>query len=63
MATLIELLAPAKLNLHLGIYPGRDERGYHRADSVMIGVALADRVSIAPAERLTLVTSVDCDVP
>lgn len=63
MATLIELLAPAKLNLHLGIYPGRDERGYHRADSVMIGVALADRVSIAPADRLTLVTSVDCGVP
>ena len=62
-ATSIELLAPAKLNLHLGIYPGRDERGYHRADSVMVGVALADRVRIEPAEELALTTSVDCGVP
>ena len=59
----LELLAPAKLNLHLGIYPGRDERGYHRADSVMIGVALADSVQIAPADSLVLTTSVDCGVP
>ena len=29
MSAPIELRAPAKLNLHLGIYPGRDERGYH----------------------------------
>lgn len=61
--TAVELLAPAKLNLHLGIHPGRDERGYHRADSVMIGVALADRVRIKRAERLSLATSVDCGVP
>lgn len=59
----IDLLAPAKLNLHLGIYPGRDERGYHRADSVMIGVALADRVHIERAKELSLTTSVDCGVP
>ena len=59
----LELLAPAKLNLHLGIYPGRDERGYHRADSVMIGIALADSVQIAPADSLVLTTSVDCGVP
>lgn len=59
----ITLLAPAKLNLHLGIYPGRDERGYHRADSVMVGVALADEVHIGPAERLSLTMSVDCGVP
>lgn len=59
----LELLAPAKLNLHLGIYPGRDERGYHRADSVMIGIALADRVHIAPADNLVVTTSIDCGVP
>ena len=58
----IELLAPAKLNLHLGIYPGRDERGYHRADSVMIGVALADVVRIVAADGLSLTTSIDCGV-
>lgn len=60
--TSIELLAPAKLNLHLGIYPGRDERGYHRADSVMVGVALADLVRIEPAAELALTMSVDCGV-
>ncbi len=58
----IELLAPAKLNLHLGIYPGRDERGYHRADSVMIGVALSDVVRIQKADTLALETSIDCGV-
>lgn len=38
--------APAKVNLHLGIHPGRDERGYHRADSVMVALALADEVTV-----------------
>ena len=61
--TSLELLAPAKLNLHLGIYPGRDERGYHRADSVMIGVALADLVRIERSDELSLSTSIDCGVP
>lgn len=62
-ATSIDLLAPAKLNLHLGIHPGRDERGYHKADSVMIGVALADCLHIEQASELSLTTSVDCGVP
>lgn len=61
-AEVIELQAPAKLNLHLGIYPGRDERGYHRADSVMIGVGLCDTVRIAPAPSLSLTTSADCGI-
>ena len=62
-ASRIELLAPAKLNVHLGIHPGRDERGYHKADSVMVGVALADRMIIQSADALSLITSVDCGVP
>ena len=62
-STCVDLLAPAKLNLHLGIHPGRDERGYHRADSVMIGVALADKIHIERADELALATSVDCGVP
>ncbi len=62
-ASRIELLAPAKLNVHLGIHPGRDERGYHKADSVMVGVALADRMIIQSADALSLTTSVDCGVP
>lgn len=58
----IELLAPAKLNLHLGIYPGRDERGYHQADSIMMGVELADVVRVRRADALALTTSDDCGV-
>lgn len=42
--------APAKVNLHLGIYEGRDERGYHRADSVMAALKLADEVSVELAQ-------------
>ena len=41
--------APGKVNLHLGIHPGRDERGYHRADSVMCALDLGDAVTV---ERL-----------
>lgn len=43
----VTLDAPVKVNLHLGIHPGRDERGYHRADSVMIALAVGDRVRVA----------------
>jgi 4-diphosphocytidyl-2-C-methyl-D-erythritol kinase len=43
----VTLDAPVKVNLHLGIHPGRDERGYHQADSVMIALAVGDRVRVA----------------
>ena len=42
----LELEAPAKLNLHLGIYSELDGRGYHRADSLMVAVGLCDRVKV-----------------
>ena len=42
----VKLRAPAKLNLYLGVYPGRDGRGYHRADSVMVALSLADLVTV-----------------
>lgn len=42
----IELEAPAKLNLHLGIYSELDNRGYHRADSLMVAVGLCDQVEV-----------------
>ena len=51
----VELRAPAKLNLHLGIYPGRDGRGYHRADSVMVALNLTDLVTVIERD----VTSTD----
>ena len=53
----------ASVQNQAGIYPGRDERGYHRADSVMIGVALADLVRIERSDELSLSTSIDCGVP
>ncbi len=62
----VKLLAPAKLNLHLGIYPGRDERGYHRADSIMVAIDLADRVTVVEDPRLSdvgLSMSEDVHVP
>ncbi len=41
------LPAPAKLNLHLGIHAGRDERGYHRADSLMVALDVGDEVLVS----------------
>lgn len=52
MGTPIRLLAPAKVNLYLGVHPGRDERGYHRVDSVMAALALCDEVTVEPASAL-----------
>lgn len=60
---LTALPAPAKINVHLGIYPGRDERGYHRADSVMVCVGLADEVQIRASSHLSLTMSVEVGVP
>lgn len=40
--------AYAKINLHLGIYPHNvGESGYHRADSVMAALELADMVTLS----------------
>lgn len=40
------LKAPAKLNLHLGIYSELDERRYHRADSLMVALDLCDEIMV-----------------
>lgn len=63
-ARVLRLEAPAKVNLYLGVYQERDERGYHRVDSVMHAVGLVDKVEIAPADELSLVCepAVDCPV-
>ena len=65
-ATCISCAAPAKVNLHLGIHTGRDERGYHRADSVMAALDLSDEVRVrrAPAGAgLTVSVEPALDVP
>ena len=63
MAGTISLAAHAKVNLHLGIYEGRDERGYHRADSVMIVLELHDEVTVSPADQIEVVVVPELDVP
>lgn len=45
---------PCKINLHLGIHTERDERGYHRVDSLMVPVALKDEVEVVPADELSV---------
>lgn len=45
--------AYAKINLHLGIYPHNvGESGYHRADSVMAALELADTVTLSYNEHV-----------
>ena len=63
MAGAVARAAHAKVNLHLGIYEGRDERGYHRADSIMIALALHDEVLAEPAETLQVTVTPELDVP
>lgn len=46
--------APAKINLYLGVQPERDERGYHRVDSVMAALDLCDVLEFEPADRLAV---------
>lgn len=43
------LETPCKINLYLGVHHGRDVRGYHRVDSLMVPVALFDTVSVSDA--------------
>lgn len=45
---------PCKVNLHLGIHRGRDERGYHRVDSVMVPVSLFDTVTVEDSSGLVV---------
>lgn len=46
--------APAKINLYLGVHHERDERGYHRVDSVMAALDLCDVLEFEPADRLAV---------
>jgi hypothetical protein len=46
--------APAKINLYLGVHTDRDERGYHRVDSVMAALDFGDVVTLTPAEGLSV---------
>ena len=52
----LTLSAPAKINLYLGVHTERDDRGYHRVDSLMAAVGLSDTVTVTPAQALTVQT-------
>lgn len=52
MSCELRVTAPAKVNLHLGVHPSTDGRGYHRVDSVMCAVDLHDELFIAEADAL-----------
>ncbi len=45
---------PCKVNLHLGIHDQKDQRGYHKVDSLMVPVALYDTVVVDDAPELTV---------
>lgn len=55
--------APAKINLYLGVHQEKDERGYHRVDSVMTAIDLADVVAIGPADELSVHIVPDAGIP
>lgn len=57
------LTAPAKINLYLGVHTERDARGYHKVDSLMAAVGLADTVTVTPAQALTVQTVPVSDFP
>lgn len=59
----LTLTAPAKINLYLGVHTERDDRGYHKVDSLMAAVGLADTVTVAPAQELTVQTVPASDFP
>ena len=59
----LTLSAPAKIKLYLGVHTERDDRGYHRVDSLMAAVGLSDTVTVTPAQALTVQTVPASDFP
>ena len=62
-APFVMITAPAKINLYLGVHPERDERGYHKVDSVMTCIDLTDTVAIAPGNELMVKMVPAVDLP
>ena len=58
MTRTVEVTAPAKVNLFLGVGRVRED-GYHDVVTVMHALELADRVTVARSETLTVATSPD----
>ena len=58
----ITLLAPAKVNLYLGVGAVGDD-GYHDVTTVLQSLAFGDTVRILPADELIVTTSADLGIP
>ena len=58
----ITMLAPAKVNLYLGVGALRSD-GYHDVDTVLQTLNFGDIVRILPADELTVTVSVDLGIP
>lgn len=58
----IRVLAPAKVNLYLGVGGIRPD-GYHEVTTVMQTLDLADEVTLTPAPVLELTTITDLSIP
>ena len=54
---------PCKVNLYLGVHAGRDARGYHRVDSLMVPVAVFDTVVVEDAPELAVSFSPALSIP
>lgn len=52
MGRILRIFAPAKVNLFLGVHEEKDARGYHRVDSLMACVDVADVLEMREAECL-----------
>ncbi len=63
MNTSYKILAPAKLNLYLGVYSELDQRNYHRVDSIMATCSLCDEIEVTPSEKLRVECSPAVDFP
>ena len=63
MADPVVAQVPCKVNLHLGVHAGRDARGYHRVDSLMVPVALFDTVTVEDAPELSVSFSPALSIP
>lgn len=57
------ITAPAKINLYLGVHEGVDDEGYHRVDTIMTTLDIADTLAIAPSDRLMVKTVPEADFP
>lgn len=51
----LRIETPCKINLHLGVHFGTDDRGYHRVDSLMVPVALFDTLEVREAPTLEVI--------